>query len=785
MRMMVGVLVCVLAAVGPAGAAVVTAAFGGRVPCVETGGVQFCAGNLTTRVESWDGVPLDVSLTLPPSSMDGPFPLIVELHGWSGSKTTAPFTTRAQNGYAVLSYTARGFGLSCGSAASREPDQTLTNPTVCAERGWIRLADARYEGRDTQWLAGVLADDGIAVPDKIGVTGISYGGGQSMILAALKDRVMQPDGTLVPWQSPMGLPMTIAAAAPLIPWTDLAEALTPAGQTLDYRVLNPYGSRAGVQKQSWVDLLYSIGGTSGFYAPPGQDPEADLPAWNARLSAGEPYDGDSATQAILDEVTAHHSAYYIDDSTPPAPLLIYNAWTDDLFPADETVRFWRRTRAHHPAADISLHYANGFGHQRADLGGNISRILARDDQFFDRLLKGVGVPVPAVETFTQACRDAVEEGPIVASDWDALHPGEVRYASKKAQRFDHRGGDPDVGTALNPLVGGPCRTLPAVDDPNAATYKLPAATGDGYTLLGAPTVIAQFDVSGSYAQVAARLWDVAPDGMQTMVAHAFYRPRADNAGPQVFQIHPNGWRFSAGHRPKLELLGQSVPYGRRATGDFAVTVKQLELRLPVRETPDGGVVQTPSTPVQPPSVADVPDSGPPACSAAPATTCTASGGGAGGLTMRLDPATTRNMLLWKWKGAASSFGDPKGTTAFRLCVYDGAPALVADASVPAGGLCGSGKKPRSCWHGGVRGATFADPAGSPDGVRATTLGGAGSSHATILVRAQGSNLGVPALPLALPARVQMLNNRGGCWEATFSAPAKRNGDQGKFFDTAD
>ena len=39
----------------------------------------------------------------------------------------------------------------------------------------------------------------------------------------------------------------------------------------------------------------------------------------------------------------------IDDSIEPAPLFIYNAWTDDLFPADEAIRFWRKTKMN-PAA---------------------------------------------------------------------------------------------------------------------------------------------------------------------------------------------------------------------------------------------------------------------------------------------------------------------------------------------------------------------------------------------------------------------------------------------------
>src|SRR6058998_2224522 len=68
-----------LAAAG-ARAAVVTSVFGGRVPCTVQAGVQFCPGTVATRVETWDGVPLDVNVTIPPFTMDGPFPLIVDLH---------------------------------------------------------------------------------------------------------------------------------------------------------------------------------------------------------------------------------------------------------------------------------------------------------------------------------------------------------------------------------------------------------------------------------------------------------------------------------------------------------------------------------------------------------------------------------------------------------------------------------------------------------------------------------------------------------------------------------
>lgn len=589
----------VSAVAGGAHAASVASVFGGRLPCTAREGVLFCEGRIGARIESFDGVPLDVNLTLPDDSARGAFPLIVQLHGWSQGKSGAVFADRARDGYAVLSYSARGFHGSCGSAASRASDATLAEPDVCAERGWTHLADARYEARDTQYLVGLLVDEGLVDPTRIGVTGTSYGGGQSLILAALNDRTMLPDGRLVPWTSPGGVRLRIAAAAPIVPWSDLAAALAPNGRTLDYRVDNAYGARAGVQKQSWNATLYGAGAGSGYYAPEGSDPGADLIGWNARMAAGEPYDGDPAIHAMIAELTRFHSAYYVDDRTPPAPLFIYNAWTDDLFPADEAVRYWRKVVTRHPDAEIALQLADAFGHPRAGLGGDVSRVQGRIDAFFERHLKRLDVAAPPpVEAFTQACNGAAVAGPFTAASWDALQAGEVRHRDGRTRRFASSGGDPDNAAATDPLVGPPCRTVPASDDPGAATLRLPAARGDGYTLLGAPTIIADLDVRGRFPLVAARLWDVAPDGTQTLVTHDVYRPRNDR-GRDVFQLHPNGWHFAAGHVAKLELLGQSVPYLRTSNGTFTVTVKSLELRLPVAESPDGDAIRVPAPHVVP------------------------------------------------------------------------------------------------------------------------------------------------------------------------------------------
>jgi predicted acyl esterase len=743
-------------------AAVVGSVLDGRIPCGERDGVQFCEGGLASRIETFDGVPLDVNLTLPPAGMDGPFPLIIDLHGWSLGKTPAPYVAWALAGRVVLSYSARGFHGSCGSPASRAPDASLSNPDVCAERGWIRLADVRYEAHDAQHLAGLLADEGLVVPGKIAVTGASYGGGQSMILAALRNRVMLPDGTLIPWRSPGGLDMTIAAAAPLIPWSDLAYSLTPNGRTLDYRAENPYGRRGGVQKASWNTLLYQAGLLTGFYSTPGVDFASDIQSWNARVGAGEPYDGDPTLEAILAEITAHHSAYYVDDTIAPAPLFIYSAWTDDLFPVDEAVRFWRKTVAKHPAAGIALFFADDFGHARARLGFTGATVIEKVTAFFAHHLDGTGDPPPPVEVTTQACNGAAVEGPFTATDWDALHPGEVRYRSRRPARFAGTGGKPENALATDPvrLSASPCRTVAADDDPAAATYRLPPVSGAGYTLLGSPTVIADLAVTGPNAQVVGRLWDVAGDGMQTLVAHAIYRPRTDGRGPQVFQLHPNAWRFAAGHVPKLELLGQSAPYGRASNGSFTVTVRALELRLPVREAPAGKVVQVPATPVAPPGEME-----PPGCDLAPRPLCRGlSSPGNAALTVMTARSGPR--LAWRYRDAGapdpSGLGDPRADTSLRLCLYDG-DALVGSALAPAGGTCGR----RACWTRTSTGFRYIDRRAAT-GVRSLGLEVAPGRHTTLTLDARGGHAAVPSMPLAGgPVTAQLVSDAGACWSVTF------------------
>jgi len=605
---------CLRTALAALGAALALAApasadfpdlYAGDVTCSvqpDSAGVRLCAGPTTT----FDGqTKIDVNVVLPPapaSGADGPYPLIGNFHGWGGSKIGLDAETQdwAERGYAVFSMSDRGWGESCGGM---DPDR-LPLSTVCAA-GYNHLMDDRYEVRDAQHLISVLVDEGVAHPQRIGATGFSYGGGMSMALAALRDRTMLADGSLVPWESPEGTPLTIAAAVPRWPWTDLAYALMPNGRTLDYVADAPYlgpdgTAPIGIEKASYVTGLYGTGLGLSNYALPGVDPDADLTTWYGLINAGEPYDSNPLARDVIAEITAHHSSYYIDHSRPPAPLLIQSGWNDDLFPVDEAIRFYNRTRTRFPGDPISL-YLMDHGHARSqNKPADDAAFALRRDAWFDHYLKGEGTAPPSsVEALTTSCGGA-SEGPYAASSWRALAPGEIRLDAAAPQTVAPAAGDPTIGAAFDPIVGsGACATAAATDLPGAATYRLPAQ--GGFTLIGSPTVVADIAAPGGASGLAARLLDVAPGGTESLVARGLLRPGVGGEDV-VFQLHPQAYRFAEGHVVKLELLPSDAPYSRPANAQGPVTVSNLELRLPVLEQPGGlaGMVRAPAPKVVPP-----------------------------------------------------------------------------------------------------------------------------------------------------------------------------------------
>jgi fermentation-respiration switch protein FrsA (DUF1100 family) len=579
----------VLAAAGAMALAPQALATEGPAPfghaCAAQDGVRFCpTSSLAERVPSFDGVPLDVDVTLPPTG-SGPFPTIVMLHGWGGNKTDFESSTPsgdgnetfdynnvyyAQHGYAVVNYSARGWGNSCGTLESR-------GAPGCAE-GWIRLADQRYEARDTQFLLGKLVDQRVAQRANLGVTGISYGGGQSIELAYLKNRVRLPNGEFAPWTSPKGVSLAIKAAYPRWPWSDLVDALLPNGRSLDTEKA-PFGQSfepIGVEIQSYVSGLFALGNTSGFIAPPGAAPEAELTKWFALINAGEPYSLEA--EAIAHQIYSYHQGYGL--SGPPAPMLLESGWTDELFPPEQSLRVYNSALAERGRVTLQV---GDLGHSAGSNKENTDHAFQEQAaQFFAARLQRTGTPPASasVTAYTQTCpQGAPGGGPFTAARWSKLHPHTVAFGGSEAQTFTSAGGNPLIAAEFDPIAGtsDACKTVAAETEPDTANYT---TTSHGFTLLGMPTVTADVKTLGPFGEIAARLWDVTAEGQQRLISRGVYRLGENQQGTITFQLHGNGYAFPAGDTVKLQLLGRDAPYYRASNGVFSVEVSNLSVSLP-------------------------------------------------------------------------------------------------------------------------------------------------------------------------------------------------------------
>ncbi len=567
--------------------------------CNAQNGVRFCpTTDLAHRVPTWDGVPLDVDVTLPGQGT-GPFPTIVMLHGWGGSKTDFESSTPqgdgsvsydynnnfyAKLGYAVINYTARGFGNSCGGGTSGD------HSGACGQ-GYIRLADTRYEARDTQYLLGKLVDEGITQPNAIGVTGISYGGGQSMELAFLDNKIREPNGTLVPWKSPNGTPLHIAAAWPRWPWSDLVDALLPNGRFLDTEVapeaqsLNPVGTPI----QSYLTGLFALGKVSGYYcgtAPastPCTNRDANLPMSFAEIQAGQPLSADA--KAELRRVYEFHDAYalrFVAGHSKPAPLLIENGWTDDLFPPEHALRAYNYLRKAYPGFPVSLQFGD-LGHSRGANKALTNKYLNNQgSRFFSAHLANSAMgPAPgSVTAFSQTCPNTTPDGgPYKARTWEALQRQGVTFGSDAAKTFTSAGGNSSVASAFDPIAGtsDSCKTIAQTNEPNTATYQHKFSSP--LNMIGLPTVHATIDTTGNFGQIDARLWDIS-GGQQRLISRGVYSLKNNQSGQITFQLHGNGWRFAAGDVAELQLLGKDAPYYQGSNQPFTVKVSKLRVSLP-------------------------------------------------------------------------------------------------------------------------------------------------------------------------------------------------------------
>ncbi len=553
--------------------------------CKAEKGVRFCPTEaLSERVPSWDGVPLDADLTLPATGT-GPFPTIVMLHGWGTNKgefeNNGDAALFASKGYAVLTYSARGWARSCGTPESRVE-------TPACDKGYVHLSDTRYESRDSQYLLGLLADEGITQPKAIGAMGVSYGGGQSIELAYLKNRIRLPNGSFAPWKSPGGKKMKIAAAYPIAGYSDLVAAQEPNGRFLDTEVASHSQSfePVGVPLESIDYALYIEGYYLGaYYAAEGENPEADPIKWHNQQFAGEPWTTEDEESS--QQIARYHDAYGVPLHGAPAPLLMIQGWTDDVFPAEQALRVYNQVRA--SKGYVALLFGD-VGHPPASNKTNTSLDFAlKGVQFFASKLKHEGRPPKngSVTAYTQTCpKSAAAAGPFTAKEWSKLWSHTLTFGSEAPQTFNSEGASAAIANGFDPIVenqkeggGNVCKETKSETEPNTATYTM---TSPGFTMLGLPTVTADVAATGPDGQIDARLWDVLPSGEEILITRSDYRLTDNQAGTIKFQLHGNGYEFAKGDTVKLELLGRDAPYLRASNVPFSVEVSHLSVSLPAR-----------------------------------------------------------------------------------------------------------------------------------------------------------------------------------------------------------
>ncbi|MDS0139892.1 MULTISPECIES: alpha/beta fold hydrolase [unclassified Amycolatopsis] len=191
---------------------------------------------------SAEQVKIDTTTYLPATV---PAPAVLLAHGFGGDKNSVADDARelARKGFVVMTWSARGFGKSTGKIGLNDPDGEVAD----ASRLIDRLVAQHQVTLDAQG------------DPKVAVTGASYGGALSLLLAGTDKRV--------------------DAIAPVITYNDLAQGLIPNAATPASTAPGTPSAGAfstdGVFKKSWAGIFFSAGsGAAASGSPSAEAPEA-------------------------------------------------------------------------------------------------------------------------------------------------------------------------------------------------------------------------------------------------------------------------------------------------------------------------------------------------------------------------------------------------------------------------------------------------------------------------------------------------------------------------------
>jgi predicted acyl esterase len=532
----------------------------------DASGARTCNGFLASGV---DGTLLDVTFQVPAGA--GPFPLVVLMHGWAGSKTGSGDVAAelVSDGLAVLRYSARGFGESWGQA---------------------NLADIHAEIADLRSLVGQLVDMGQFQlnADAVGITGASYGGGHSW-LATLQPTFASPNGATV----------RIRTVVPIVPWTDLLYSLLPNGR--------PRNSIDGLgsAKLSYINGLYGSGLRTSADRPYPNYPDY-LVAWHGWINANEPNGADPIYAQIVDGLAGGRSiwwqqSFWTQLAATRIPVFEVQGFTDDLFPLPEAARMVNALRTVDPSYPITL-YLGDIGHPRAaNKVDEVNYVESLIRQWFAYYLKGEGTePAHIVyAAITKPANEAFDPSSVItAPTIDALATSHVSRSFDEGAVLVNPASDPAGGffwdpfvmigaEELKPYIGTPPE--PPVVQSSMAVYRVPAASlarGGSLLIAGCPIVRLHASTQAPRVQLDVRMYDVAPDGSRQLITRGTYT--ADNGvqplGEKDLTIptYGNLWLVPARHVIRIELTNLDSPYISPSRVPSVTQISNVSVEFPIR-----------------------------------------------------------------------------------------------------------------------------------------------------------------------------------------------------------
>jgi ABC-2 type transport system ATP-binding protein len=508
-------------------------------------------------------VDLDTTLYLPDQASAGrPVPAVLLAHGFGGTKDSvrADAGDLAEHGYAVLTYTARGFGRSGGEIHLDSPDFEVRDAS--------RLLD---------WLAAQpeIRTDASGDP-RVGVVGGSYGGGLALLLAAADPRV--------------------DAIVPMITWHDLAASFLP--ESSGQPTLN------GVFKKGWAGVLFGSGGTGpgglggvtpGGGAAPTAGPNVmptGLPGPGIGSGTGAAPANPACGRFAADVCAAYlqiattgrateQAVALLRRSSPAgvldrikAPTLLIQGEADTLFPLAEADANARGIAA--AGTPVRVAWFTGGHDGGAGPQTDQDRLKFLTAQWLDHYVKGEPAAPGTSFTWSRlAGFDALGRGLVATGFRTADYPGltgtgarTLQVTGPPQQIANPPAGNPAAistvpfAGALSSLVGGVAGDLPGQ---HARFVSEPLA--DPVDVAGAPTVSIRAASPTGEAVLFVKLYDVGPDGTAALPSGLIAPVRLTGlptdlaaAAPVQVTLPAIVRRIEAGHRVAIVVATSDQGY---------------------------------------------------------------------------------------------------------------------------------------------------------------------------------------------------------------------------------